>query len=769
MKKYIVLFAVMAMSIAAWAVPAKRQFSDYPLQDGSTVSLTLMGDEYSHWYAAADGTVYVQNADGTFAASEATDAEMFARRKASKRYLSMQHRRARQEFGKTPNLAPRGIVILANFDDKKMQSTHTQSTFDELCNSTNCTVNSGYPSAAEYFNSQSYGAYRPQFDVFGPVTLSKEYAYYGKNVGDDDEDEYATDAVIEACILANQQFADLNFANYDSDNDGYVDFVYVIYAGKGEADGGDANTIWPHNYSIQELMGYPDYTQYTKSQTRLDGVYLDNYAMSGELEGRGTLSGIGTLCHEFGHVMGLPDFYDTNYGANSENGLTPGDWDIMDAGSYNGSGHCPPNYSPWERYFFGWHTPVNLGNEGANIELTANGKEGYQAYQINTSGKQQTATTSGECYYIENRQAEGWDKPLTGHGLLIWKVNYSASVWANNEPNNTANKPLYTIVSASGTKIGYNNGTDYCPRNTYPGTAKVTSATIAGKPLLNITEKNGVISLTYIEEPVEQVDPFDITWMANGSTFATTTSTGKVVLPSSEPEACDGRVFVGWCKQADYAHATTAPAFVQQGDAAAEGDTCYAVYATQTGEGGVEQTHTYTFTSKAWADATNSWESTKDGNALLQGQGVQVTANARGAGATTKDALSNVSKVVVTYCTNKSAGAGSIGIGIGDTQKSQTVTKNGGTTLRDLSYTFNHAAGKASVEVTCTTNSVYVHTIAITAGGGATFSDYSTTCSKVETTISQPATPQTVVKAIRNGQVVIIRGSEVYNLLGERQ
>ncbi|MBQ7531921.1 MAG: M6 family metalloprotease domain-containing protein [Paludibacteraceae bacterium] len=775
MKKYILLFTMTALSAVLFAVPARRGFHDYLLDDGTTVSLTLAGDEYAHWYESAAGTVYTPTSEGTFVPAGVTRMEMADRRKASVRYQSTQQRRARKDFGKTPNLAPRGVVILVNFSDSKMSGSHTQSTFDELCNSTNCTVNSGYPSAAEYFNSQSFGAYRPVFDVYGPVTLSKGYAYYGKNVGegDDAEDEYATDAVIEACILANEQNSNLNFANYDSDNDGYVDFVYVIYAGKGEADGGVENTIWPHNWSIQELVtNYSDYTNYSKSQTKLDGVYLDNYAMSSELEGSGTLGGIGTLCHEFGHVMGLPDFYDTNYKTNYTSNLTPNDWDIMDGGSYNGDGHCPPNYSPWERYFFGWHTPVNLGSEGAVVELTANGRDGYQAYQINASGTQQTATTSGECYYIENRQAQGWDAPLTGHGMLIWKVNYDASKWANNEPNNTANKPLYTIVSASGTQIGYSrqDKKDYCPKNPYPGTASVTSKTIADKPLLNIAEKNGVVSLIYIEEPTEPVDPFELTWMSNGQEFATTTSTGKVVMPSGSPEACDGKVFAGWCKIATYSSASEAPSFVNAGDAAAEGDIYYAVFATKDSEGGAEETTTYTFTSKSWADGTNSWTSTQDGYQYNNdNQGIQITANASGAGAETNKSYNNVIKVVVKYCTNASRGAGSVAVSVGDTKKSQDVTKSGGTSLRDLTYTFDKASGKVAIEVTCTTNSIYINSVAVTSAGGVSYRDYTTSCSGT-TALERPAADQpSAVKAIRNGEVVILRGDATYTVLGVKK
>ena len=491
----------MTVSVSLMAVPARRAFIDCMLTDGTTVQLTLAGDELAHWSEDAEGNVYVANPDGTFAPSAVTRAEMCGRRYQA--INNRQPRRAPMEFGVTPNLAPKGIVLLVNFADAEMNAEHTKAIFDELFNSDSCTVNSynsvHYPSAAEYFSAQSLGAYRPQFDVFGPLTLSQNYAYYGNNVtiSGVELDEYAADAVIEACILAKQQYDTINFADYDSDKDGFVDFVYVIYAGRGEADGGHATTIWPHNWNISELVDtdlYP--TKYDKSATMLDSVYLDSYAMSAELSGSG-LAGIGTLCHEFGHVLGLPDFYDTQYGTNYTQGLTPNDWDVMDGGAYNGDGHCPPNYSPWEKAFMGWLTPENPGSEGSKLTLYANGTDDSVAYQINESGEQQTVTQEGVNYYIENRQKRGWDEYLPAAGMLIWRVNYRASAWKNNVPNNTSRSPGYTLVIPSGKRIGGYNGAE----NVWPYRDINSWSGVAGKPLTDITVNGSTIELIYINDP----------------------------------------------------------------------------------------------------------------------------------------------------------------------------------------------------------------------------------------------------------------------------
>ena len=762
MRKFFITVIACVLAIAVNAVPARKGWQTRTQADGTTIEVQVVGDEFYHYTINREGQ-QVKEINGMYeVVGEAPTAAVAKARRAQG-----VARRQRKEIGVTPNMAPKGVVILVNFSNKSMQSGHTQATFDELCNSLNCSVNGGYPSAGQYFADQSNGSYRPQFDVFGPVTLSRNVAYYGTDGSEEGDDQHATDAVVEGCRLANEQF-NINWADYDSDNDGYVDFVYVIYAGKGQADGGTSETIWPHNWSIESARSY-GYCTYSATQCRVGGKKLDNYAMSSELSGN-SLGGIGTLCHEFGHVMGLPDLYDTSYGTNYENCLTPNDWNIMDGGSYNADGHCPPNYDPWEKEFFGWNTSINLGTTPQNLTLRANGTEGYQAYQINASGTYVSPTTSGLRYYIENRQAQGWDEPLTGHGMLIWKVNFNESKWTSNEPNNTANNPYYTVVSASGTKIGWDGSTDNCPKNTFPGTAKKTSwSGVTGKPLLNIAESNGVVTLTYIEEPTTPVDPFQLTWMADGVEFATTTSTGTIVMPDNDPQACDdGKVFVGWTKTADYSSATTAPTYVKADDAVAEATTYYAVFATATGEGSALSTTTYTFSSKAWADATNSWTSIKDGNSYdNQKNGVQVTAAVTGAAAETNNVFNSVNKVVVKYCTNSKTGAGSVKVSVGDNTISQDVTKSGGATLRELEYEFSNVTGKVGIEVTCSTNSIYINSVAITAGGGVTYKDYSTSCggsTAIENTnVSAPATR----KIIENGQVLILRDGVKYTLFGQ--
>ena len=224
-----------------------------------------------------------------------------------------------------------------------------------------------------------------------------------------------------------------------------------------------------------------------------------------------------------------------------------------------------------------------------------------------------------------------------------------------------------------------------------------------------------------------------VKWSVDGNvTIDSIMQNNPLVLPSN-PADCSGtggKKFVGWTAQSSITGgAKPSDLFTTAaGKTVTEEITYYAVFAAQEGGSTPASTSTYTFTSKAWADATHSWTSSKDGNALQSGQGVQVTEGVSGAGAAMSALSSGVTKVVVNYCTNASKGAGSITVNVGSASLSKDVTKTGGTTLRDLEFTFDNASGAVSFTVTCTTNSIYVNSIAITSGGGATYSDYSLSC-----------------------------------------
>lgn len=544
--RIVLALAISAINNIAQAVPAYRGWVTKSQPDGTTITVRQGGDEYYHYWENEAGQQVRLGDDGYWQVVGATPtpATVAERRASNPIYRSkMAAIDADAANGParavgTKNLAPRGLFILVNFSDKSFNASNTQAAMNDMMNAESYTYNGAVGSARKYFIDQSNGAYTPTFDVVGPVTLTKATSYYGSNKnGEQGEDMYAGDMIIEACKLADSQFG-VDFTRYDNDNDGKVDFVYVIYAGKGEADGGAASTVWPHNWTLSSARYYGNCT-YSASQCKVDGKTIDNYACSGELNGStNRRAGIGTLCHEFSHVLGLPDFYDTNYSTNYNNSLTPGDWDIMDGGSYNGSGNCPPNYSVWEKYFFGWTTPRIL-NAPANITLTT----GYSdSYQINSTGSLGAWNSTATQYYIENRQQTGWDKSLPGHGMLVWKVMYNSSAWTGNTPNNTANNPRYTVVSAKGTaKV---QGTNY---DTYPGSGNKRSYTPVGSyAMTNITENTTAKTVSFLF--MGGVSTYTVTFNANGGSCSTTRLTeasagSGVTLPTATRSGYD---FLGW-------------------------------------------------------------------------------------------------------------------------------------------------------------------------------------------------------------------------------
>lgn len=443
--KHTLTFFLSAMlTLSAWAVPAYRGWQERTLTDGTSVHVRLIGDEFYHFWETQDGKIAIEQEDGTFVISDKqspTSKQVIARRKAAAQRKGAA--RVRKNYGAIQ--PTKLLVLLVNFSDKSMKSTHNNAFFDNL-------LNGSFPSVQDYFKQSSGNTYVPEFDVFGPYTLDQNMAYYGGN-DSDGNDEHPDQMVVDACAKA---YADgCDFSNYDTNNDGKVDNIYVIYAGYGEAAGAPANTIWPHSWEI--------YSQYVSGTLKYNGKTLGHYACSAELSGKSgsNSDGVGTFAHEFSHVIGLPDYYDTDYGTNSDNGVTPGEWTLMDQGSYNGSGMYPPLYSVYDKYFMGWMTPKFLAkDEVKNVTLTTAWNDNYQI----TGGASRVAcTNTSTVYYLENRQKSGYDQYLPGHGMVVWKVTYNATRWNNNDLNNTAGTLRYTIVPADGKTKNYGAATDPFP------------------------------------------------------------------------------------------------------------------------------------------------------------------------------------------------------------------------------------------------------------------------------------------------------------------
>ena len=480
MKKLGILVVFFATVVAAWAVPARKTGIVVTQPDGSEVTVYQHGDEHFHWQTNEKGEWIELDENGFYRVTEALSVEQIeAKRMASSK---------RAALAAYPlNVAPRGLVILVNFSDVAFETEKAE--MDSMLIGENYTRNYSYSykgktysvnskgSARQYFQDASNGQYNPQFDVIGPVTVSNNVSYYGKN-DSYGNDMYADKMVSEACKLADTEF-DVDFTQYDNDNDGYVDFVFVIYAGYGEADGGASTTIWPHSWNLLSAG----------TQCKVDGKTVDLYACGNELDFYSKKhTGIGTFCHEFSHVLGLPDLYVTNTSSHT----TMNEWDIMDYGPYNNEGNTPPSFSAYERFFMGWLQP-RLITEPENIQLN-DLQTSNEALLISTTDEHNLIGNNPDpttFYIVENRQQKSWDEHLPGHGMMLTKIQYSYSRWSQNTVNNSSSKMGVDLIEANGKTSNQGKATDLFPA----GASQYLA--IADHAIEAIEEENGVIKFKY--------------------------------------------------------------------------------------------------------------------------------------------------------------------------------------------------------------------------------------------------------------------------------
>ncbi len=412
MKKTLLTAALSLVAVTMMAVPAKRgQWKTVTLTDGTSVRVELRGDEFNHYWQAADGTRYVENDNGWQAAD--AQALLTMKRAAMRRTAANRLRMGAKRRAQAFKGQKKGLIILVDFPDKQFRSGHDLELYKKIANEKGYAENGFRGSVSDYFNAQSNGQFDLTFDVVGPVRASKSYKYYGGS-SKDGNDEPVDELVKEVCRQIDGQ---VNFADYDWNSDGEVEQVFLLYAGQGQADGGANNTIWPHEYWLSSYEN--------GSPITLDGVKIDTYACSCELNGANGLDGLGTICHEFSHCLGLPDLYDINYGGN----FGMGDFSLMDMGSYLGDGMTPPNYTAWERWFSGWKEPVELSEADTTVTAMQPLSKDGDTYVI------YNPANHNEYYLLENRQRMGWDISLPSHGLMVSHVDYDPDIWEYNIVN----------------------------------------------------------------------------------------------------------------------------------------------------------------------------------------------------------------------------------------------------------------------------------------------------------------------------------------------
>ena len=553
MKKILlsIAFALLGISssFAAKAYPGPINVIQ---SDGTTLTVYLHGDENFSWSSTSDGVLLVQVGKNYYVAQVEEDGTLKATpqlahnpesRNATEKYMAEAQDKdsffkatdaSLQSLAKSLNTdiasnisyfphngAPKVLVILVQFPDCKFLSSNPKTAFNYFLNAesgdpapealTSAYINNNYGSVKQYFTEMSKEAFTPVFDVAGVVTVSKSYTYYGEDSKTDPNkhDVNCKDMVVEACQLAKSKLG-VNFSDYDLNNDGKADLVYLIYAGIGQNIGGAANTIWAHtgagaNYTIDNSTQIYSYGVNCELNTP-DNKGTKNY-----------LTGIGVFCHEFSHCMGIPDLYPYNTAAYVNN-QEPEYWDLMDAGEYWNLGFNPAAYSPWELDIVGWDSNIEtLNNIPQQLELQPYYKD-RKVYKIEAS--------DGQYLLLQNLQKVGWWKGFPYHGLLIHRIDYNKpTIGLNYRMNQTPGSPEVTILPADGIILsGYLSGdgktytsTEYQQSHfgdPFPGSKKVTQLTeaklnndvVLTNLLYNIKETNGIITFDYLKDFTTGID-----------------------------------------------------------------------------------------------------------------------------------------------------------------------------------------------------------------------------------------------------------------------
>ena len=497
------------------AVPAYPGIIQQTQSDGTTLNYYLYGDEYFSWARTTDDYTIKRNAIGDYVymvkdsygdlvLSEVIAHNPELRSQAEQLFLSTLEtkmfysesqmsivqqaiaiRKAEEEklSRAFPTTGDRKLIcILIGFTDKAF--TKTQADFNSL-------FNGATGSVKHYYLENSYNQFNLTVDVAGPYTASQNMAYYGANDASG-YDIRPGELVLEAINLADP---DVNYAEYDNDNDGWVDGIHIIYAGYGEEAGGEVNTIWAHAFHLDAVV--------TK-----DGVKLQKYSCSPELRGSyGTnITNIGVICHEFGHVLGAPDYYDTNYSTGGQYEGT-GNWDMMAGGSWNNDGATPAHHNGFTKTkVYNWAPVVTL-NQPVTVTLQQATYNSNSFYQINT-------TTANEYFFIENRQQQGFDAYIPGHGMIIYHVHATVNQnFSSNDINATHPQKMYPVcasatmdptstpssygsINSSGCAWPYGTTKTSFTDNTLPS-SKSWAGSNTNKPITNIVRNTADKTVTF--------------------------------------------------------------------------------------------------------------------------------------------------------------------------------------------------------------------------------------------------------------------------------
>lgn len=487
------------LAAQCFAVPASNETFFLKQPDGSTIEVRYVGDENFHALVSADGYILQKDALGYYAyVNEKGESSGIYARDAQDRsttdkdfltgldpeaiYKKMLDNAPTEEVLNyeipkfvspkiqrlpTPkyNLTLgelRGIILLVQFSDVKFKSSNPQKLYTDFMNKEGFSEFAHSGSVRDYFIQNSMGKFTPTFDVYGPITVPDSRESYGNTLTGNKGAKQAMQEALDTLVKR----GGIDFSLYDKDKDGFVDFFFMLFAGIGAANSGNKNAIWPHAGNIGNI-GNP------KNGVKLtDNIYMNRYACANEISGKAykkdsatsTIEGIGTVVHEFGHVLGLPDLYDTK----KTNPRKPlGSWDIMASGSYNCPNNTyntqccsPPLFSAFERMSLGWFTPTELNDTGS-VKL--------DKLDDNIAFSVTNPKNPNEMFLLEYRTKKNWDRGQKSSGMLIWHIDYSDSVWKKGGINSDSNHIYVNIIEAVP-----ETSTSAATTDPFPGSGKIT-------------------------------------------------------------------------------------------------------------------------------------------------------------------------------------------------------------------------------------------------------------------------------------------------------
>ena len=397
------------------------------------------------------------------------------------------------------------LVVLASFKDRSFQGDEnaTIEQWDKIFNTKNLSEPPFYGSVHDYFYAQSYGLFDLVFDLqYVEVDECKKYR---STMDDDENSQYLVDDVLE--VLSTR---DIDWSLYDWNGDGYINQLIIVFAGKGSSYGsfgGGYDTIWPHQWRLNEHLDLTtsdpsDFRDACTFESNGNIYTVDVYCAVQEIGSKGGYDSFGTICHEYTHCFGFPDFYEGQK-------MYVGQWDLMDYGNMNDNGYCPAGYSAHERWQMEWLEPIELKDPTTITGIHALSEEG-EAYLIRNDDY------PSEYYIVENRQPIGFDTKLPGSGVIIFHIDYDESLWTSYDYNmqvNTSYRQHYTIFPAnnmtsiySGSGWAYPYGVNNSLTDTSQPAARLwhessDGSLLMSKPLYNISvDSDGLASFDFMED-----------------------------------------------------------------------------------------------------------------------------------------------------------------------------------------------------------------------------------------------------------------------------